>query len=183
MLGSLEVIVGCMFAGKTETLISKATKLTEKNKKFIVLKPSIDNRYSGDNYIITHKQAKQQAIIVNPVEINQYIKQFYSMDYILIDEVQFFHPDIIIEIEVARKRGVGIICAGLVYDYKKEVFRTTDMLLTQAVYNGGFITYLTANCDCGKEATLTQRTIESDKQILVGGDDIYKAVCEDCYGS
>ena len=43
--GWVEVISGCMFAGKTEELIRRIKVLEFARKEIMVFKPSIDNRY------------------------------------------------------------------------------------------------------------------------------------------
>ena len=47
MRGNLETIVGAMFAGKTSELLKRILWAKHQNKKIIVIKPSIDNRYSN----------------------------------------------------------------------------------------------------------------------------------------
>ena len=46
--GWIEVICGCMFAGKTEELIKRIKVLQYAKKNVIAIKPTIDNRYSDD---------------------------------------------------------------------------------------------------------------------------------------
>ena len=53
MRGNLETIVGAMFAGKTSELLKRILWAKHQNKKIIVIKPTIDNRYSNQK-IITH---------------------------------------------------------------------------------------------------------------------------------
>ena len=53
MRGTLETIVGAMFAGKTSELLKRILWAKHQNKKTLVIKPSIDNRYS-EKLIITH---------------------------------------------------------------------------------------------------------------------------------
>jgi thymidine kinase len=53
MRGSLETIVGAMFAGKTSELLKRILWAKHQNKKILVIKPSLDNRYS-ESKIITH---------------------------------------------------------------------------------------------------------------------------------
>ena len=51
--GWLEVISGCMFAGKTEELIRRIKVLEYAKKKIAVFKPRIDNRYS-EECVVSH---------------------------------------------------------------------------------------------------------------------------------
>ena len=43
--GWLEVVCGCMFAGKTEELIRRINRIKYAKKDIIVFKPIIDDRY------------------------------------------------------------------------------------------------------------------------------------------
>ena len=54
MRGSLETIVGAMFAGKTSELLKRILWANHQNKKIVVIKPSLDNRYS-ESKIITQR--------------------------------------------------------------------------------------------------------------------------------
>ena len=60
MRGTLETIVGAMFAGKTSELLKRILWAKHQNKKIIVLKPSIDNRYSSKK-IITHNDLSHEC--------------------------------------------------------------------------------------------------------------------------
>ena len=46
MRGTLETIVGAMFAGKTSELLKRILWAEHQGKKILVLKPKTDNRYS-----------------------------------------------------------------------------------------------------------------------------------------
>ena len=48
MRGTLETIVGAMFAGKTSELLKRILWAEHQGKKILVLKPKIDNRYSDE---------------------------------------------------------------------------------------------------------------------------------------
>ncbi|MFA5692517.1 MAG: hypothetical protein WC907_02775, partial [Acholeplasmataceae bacterium] len=51
--GSIEVVCGPMFAGKTEELIRRAKRLKYAKKNYQVFKPSIDDRYHKKNAIVS----------------------------------------------------------------------------------------------------------------------------------
>ena len=51
MRGTLETIVGAMFAGKTSELLKRILWAEHQNKKIIVIKPNIDSRYSQEKII------------------------------------------------------------------------------------------------------------------------------------
>ena len=62
--GWIEVIVGCMFDVKTEELISRVRTLQYAKKNILVVKPSIDNRYSTTE-IASHSGYRVKSINVN----------------------------------------------------------------------------------------------------------------------
>ena len=54
-IGSIEVITGPMFAGKSEELLRRINRLKYAKKKFLVFKPTIDNRYS-ETEVVSHSK-------------------------------------------------------------------------------------------------------------------------------
>ena len=176
--GWLEVICGCMFAGKTEELIRRINVLSFAKKNIIVFKPKVDNRYS-ETEIVSHAGTKVQCIVVeNSKDILRYIKP--DTDVVAIDEVQFFDKSIIEIIEDMANKGIRVIVAGLDKDFRGEPFGIMPELLARAE----FVTKLSACCKvCGQGATRTQRIINGkpayyeDPIILVGANESYEARC------
>ena len=68
MRGNLETIVGAMFAGKTSELLKRILWAKHQNKKIIVIKPSIDNRYSNEK-IITHNDLSHECFAMTNWEM------------------------------------------------------------------------------------------------------------------
>ena len=136
--GWLEVISGCMFAGKTEELIRRINVLSYAKMNIIVFKPKIDNRYS-DTEIVSHSGAKVPCLVVDRA---QEILKKVNMDteVVAIDEVQFFDQDIVDVCEYLADKGIRVIVAGLDKDFRGEPFGIMPELLTRAE----FITKLTA---------------------------------------
>ena len=60
--GTLETIVGAMFAGKTSELLKRILWFEHQGKKIVVFKPLIDNRYSVDK-ISTHNKNEIDCIL------------------------------------------------------------------------------------------------------------------------
>ncbi len=180
--GWIEVIVGPMFAGKSEELIRRLRRLDYAHKKYLVFKPKIDNRYSVDE-VVSHLKNKAKAIpLASSSEILSYVKK--DTEVVAIDEVQFFDEGIIEVCETLANRGVRVIAAGLDIDFKGEPFPISASLLAR----GEFITKLTAICvKCGAPATMTQRIIngepasKSDPVVLVGGTESYEPRCRHCH--
>lgn len=180
--GWLEVISGCMFAGKTEELIRRINVLEYAHKKIVVFKPKIDDRYS-DTCIVTHSGKTVNSIgIVKSSEIYDYIDD--SVDVIAIDEVQFFDNGIVDVCDYFADKGMRVMTAGLDMDFRGEPFGVMPTLFTKAE----FVTKLTAVCmKCGAPATRSQRLIDGkpayydDSIILVGATEQYEARCRHCH--
>ena len=180
--GWVEVIAGCMFAGKTEELIRRIKVLEFAKKKIIVFKPKIDNRYS-DTMVVSHAGSKVESIVVeNAKEILDYLKG--DEDVVAVDEVQFFDEDIVEVCDILANEGKRVIVAGLDTDFRGEPFGMMATLITKAE----FVTKLTAVCNrCGAPATRTQRLVNGkpanwkDPLVLVGASEAYEARCRHCH--
>lgn len=180
--GWLEVISGCMFAGKTEELIRRVHVLSYANKNILVFKPQIDNRYS-DTEIVSHAGTKIPCIVVNSArEILGKISD--DTEVVAIDEVQFFDEEIVDVCEYLADKGIRVMVAGLDKDFRGEAFGVMPELLTRAE----FVTKLTAVCaKCGAPATRTQRLVDGkpasfdDPIVLVGAVEHYEPRCRHCH--
>ena len=62
--GYIEVVCGPMFAGKSEELIRRVRRLGYARKKYIVFKPTIDNRYS-ENEVVSHDKRSLKSINIS----------------------------------------------------------------------------------------------------------------------
>ena len=180
--GWLEVICGCMFAGKTEELIRRINVLSYAKKNIIVFKPSIDNRYSTTE-IVSHAGTKVPCIVVKTAKkILEYINE--DTEVVAIDEVQFFDKDIVDVCEYLADKGLRVMVAGLDKDFRGEPFGVLPELLTRAE----FVTKLTAVCaKCGAPATRTQRLVDGkpadfdDPIVLAGAVEHYEPRCRHCH--
>ena len=180
--GWIEVISGCMFAGKTEELIRRINVLSYAKKNIIVFKPKIDNRYS-DSEIVSHSGAKVPCLVVEKAQ--DILKKIEAdTEVVAIDEVQFFDKDIVEVCEYLADKGIRVMVAGLDKDFRGESFGVMPELLTRAE----FVTKLTAVCaKCGAPATRTQRLVNGkpagfeDTIVMVGADESYEPRCRHCH--
>jgi thymidine kinase len=173
--GWIEVIVGCMFSGKTEELIRRLRRAEIARQKVAVFKPKIDVRFSTD-HIVSHSDARLKSYVVQTSKEIEELAQ--DAQVIGIDEGQFFDIGII---EVANRlanAGKRVIVAGLDQDYRGMPFEPMPQMLAIAEY----ITKTLAICVvCGNPADRTQRTTESNERVLVGAKDSYEARCRKCF--
>ena len=173
--GSIEVICGNMFSGKTEELIRRLRRAKIARLNVKIFKPKIDTRYEEGN-IVSHNQLKLESLAVK--SINELNDLASDADVVGIDEAQFFDDSIIEIAKDLSSKGKRVIIAGLDTDFKGEPFGPMPQLMCEA----DFLDKLQAICvKCGNPASYTQRLSKDNKQVVIGETDIYEARCRHCY--
>ena len=181
-LGSLTVICGPMFAGKTEEIIRRVVRFEIAKKQAQIFKPEIDNRYNAV-MINSHSGRSKRAFVIGRAE---QILSVIGLDtaVIVVDEAQFFDRAIVKVCRSLANRGLKVIAAGLDLDFRGEPFGPMPFLLAEAEN----VVKLSAVCvSCGGEAHFTQRLVDgkpvpyNSEQILVGGIDFYEPRCRECH--
>ena len=173
MRGTLETIVGAMFAGKTSELLKRILWAEHQGKKILVLKHKIDNRYS-EKLISTHNNLSHECYAMsdwNDVH-SHYDFSKKNYDVIFLDEIQFMNADeTILNVEKFLQIGINVVCAGLDQDSRGKPWETSSYLLGLA----DKITKIYGFCNvCGLEATKTYRKIEGGERTQVGAANIYE---------
>ncbi|MFA4819896.1 MAG: thymidine kinase [Candidatus Aenigmatarchaeota archaeon] len=186
--GSLEVVCGPMFSGKSEELIRRIKRVQISGKKFIIFKPALDNRYDA-SHVVSHDQRKLEAVITGTDLLAiKYIEDLVEKEdpeVIAFDEGNFYAMEIVSMTEKWVSQGKRVLVAGLDTNFRGETFGPMGELLARADY----VDKLKAICmKCkNREAVMTQRLIngmpakKSDPTILVGGFDSYEARCRQCH--
>ncbi len=172
-LGSIEVVCGPMFSGKSEELIRRVRRSQIAKLKVQIFKHGIDDRYHATR-VVSHSAQSVDAIPVKePIEILQ--KLLDSTRVVAIDEVQFFDNTIIDVVNKLARRGIRVICAGLDQDYKGKPFGPMAELLAIA----DNVDKIHAVCTvCGGPASKTYRkNPKNSDTVLVGETDLYEARC------
>jgi len=170
----LELIIGPMFSGKSSELIRKIRLAKTINKKVLVIKPLIDNRYDNSK-IVSHSFEAENCETVQKLEMLN--DKIIDYDLIIIDEGQFFSDlkDIVIKwVEVNNKH---VIVGGLDGDFKrKPIGQILDLIpYSNKCYK---INSLCKTCGDGTEANFSHRiSSENNNQVLVGGNEMYMALC------
>ena len=176
MRGKLETIVGAMFAGKTSELLKRILWAKHQNKKIIVIKPLIDNRYSQEK-IITHNDLSHDCFSMqNWEEVNKnFVFKTDLVNVVFLDEIQFMDTKQTLEnIEKILNSGIDVVCAGLDQDSRGKPWETSSMVLglsDKIIKIYGFCNV------CGMEATKTYRKTEGGDRTQVGAADIYEPRC------
>ena len=176
MRGSLETIVGAMFAGKTSELLKRILWAEHQGKNILVLKHRIDNRYS-EKLISTHNNLSHECYAMGDWKDAHSIYDFSNKNYdvIFLDEIQFMNADeTILNVEKFLQIGINVVCAGLDQDSRGKPWETSSYLLGLA----DKITKIYGFCNvCGLEATKTYRKIEGGNRTQVGAANIYEPRC------
>ena len=176
--GSVEVITGSMFSGKTDELIRRLRRATIARQKVQVFKPAIDVRYSVEK-VTSHAGTFYDA---KPIQFAREIMDFLDEDTTVvgIDEAQFLDDEIIDYVRLLAGKGLRVIVAGLDTDFRGEPFRSMPALMAQAER----VDKVRAICmECGGEACRTQRLVNGvpanydDPVVIVGASELYEARC------
>ena len=173
--GSIEVICGSMFSGKTEELIRRMRRAQFAKQKVEIFKPAMDVRYSDDK-IVSHDR---NSIPSTPVENSGNILLLSSdIDVVGIDEAQFFDDGLADVCNQLANQGVRVIVAGLDMDFKGKPFGPMPRLCAIA----DDVTKVHAICvECGNLAGYSHRLVKNDKLVLLGEKDEYQPLCRECY--
>jgi thymidine kinase len=181
--GSLEVICGPMFSGKSEELIRRLRRAQIAKQNVLTCKHSLDDRYMIE-CIISHDGKKLEAEAIGDVNDIFRLGMDSKIEVIGIDEVQWFDAKIVSIICQLIEMGKRIIVAGYELDFRGRPVGQMPVLLSIA----DKVTKLQAICTiCGKDATLTQRLVDgkpakfNDPDIVVGGAEQYEARCRNCH--
>ena len=173
--GSVEVIAGSMFSGKTEELIRRLRRAMFAGLKVEIFKPAVDTRYSEDK-VVSHDE---KSIMSTPVENASSILLLASgVEVVGIDEAQFFDNSLIEVCTMLADGGTRVIVAGLDMDFSGRPFGPIPALMAVAEY----VSKVHAICvRCGNLANHSYRKIKSDKVVVLGERDIYEPLCRSCY--
>ena len=175
--GYLSLIIGPMFSGKSTKLIQYIKKYKTLNKNIMVIKPSLDNRYTESSNICTHDMEKQSCMMFDKNKLNDiFINDTYIVsEIVMIEEGQFFNNlyDIVKQILNDKKT---IFISALNGDSNQELFGDIYKLIS-ICDNIEFLHALCLDCADGTNAIFSKRLSNNQEQILVAGASEYKAVC------
>lgn len=174
--GSIEVICGPMFSGKTEELIRRVRRSQIARQKVQIFKPTIDDRYHATQ-VVSHSSLAIEGFPIKEAK-DIFSNLHDSTRIVAIDEIQFFDQEIVEIVHKLARRGLRVICAGLDCDYRGIPFGPMPTLLAIA----DDVMKIKAICTvCGSSATKTYRKSKTGEQVQVGEADAYEARCRNHY--
>jgi thymidine kinase len=176
--GYLELIMGCMFSGKTSCLLTKVNKLRSIGINPLIINSAINTR--DENCVLNnHDKQKIECITLKKLsDINIDILNSYS--HILIDESQFFSDlkiSVIYWCDILKKK---ISVFGLDGDFRREKFGEIIDLIPFAddvIKNKGYC----AICKNTTPSLFSSRITLDNDQTLIGSGDKYIPVCRNHY--
>lgn len=173
--GSIEVICGSMFSGKTEELIRRLRRSEIAKQRVIICKPSIENRYDSEK-VVSHNQISIDCKTIS--KASEILTFSEEVDVLGIDEAQFFDAELVVICNELANNGVRVIIAALDMDYEGQPFEPIPQLLSVA----DEVTKVRAICiQCGSLANYSYRIVEKNERILLGEKNEYEARCRNCY--
>lgn len=193
MSAHLKYYWGSMGSSKTLRLLSTAYNFEEKGVNIMVLKPSLDTR-DGEGIIRSRAGLERKCLMVDD-EINLYdvVKAYKNLlstrlemlKWVIVDECQFLTEKQVDELsDVADFLDIGVMCFGLRTDFQSRLFPGSKRLFEIA----DDIEEIKSTCECGDRKTSINARFDGNGnivteggQILVGGDEAYRALCRKCW--
>ena len=173
--GSIEVICGSMFSGKTEELMRRLRRAKIAGLRTEIFKPTIDTRYAQEE-VVSHDR---NSIASTPIDTSESLLLLASdVDVIGIDEAQFFDPRLPQVVEQLADQGIRVILAGLDMDFKRQPFGPMSTLCAIA----DSVDKIHAICiECGSWASYSYRLVSGQEQVMLGEANEYRPLCRTCY--
>jgi thymidine kinase len=181
--GSIEVIAGVMFAGKSEELIRRVRRAVIARRSVQVFTSHLDRRYTGLYSVSSHDGTELDASPVDSAaEVFRLTRP--GTHLVAVDEAQFLDPAVVGVATALAAQGVRVILAGTDTDFRGEPFGSMGALMAVAES----VDKLRAVCVvCGDLACRNQRLVDGKPAqweaptIMVGGRESYEARCRRCH--
>ena len=187
--GKLYFRYGTMGSAKTALLLTQAYNFEERGRRYVCLKPFIDNR-EGKNVIKSRIGIERECQwIYSDTNIYELAQKLYEdnmavIDWILIDEAQFLCEEQVDQLaRIVDDFGTNVICYGLRTDFQSRLFEGSRRLFEIA----DSIDEIKSTCNCGRKTIVNARIdakgdfVVEGAQVEIGGDDRYIAVCRKCW--
>ena len=183
MSAQLELIIGCMFAGKTSEFISRYHKYKRLGKNILVINHCFDERY-GKGVVSSHNKEQIKCYSIRFLDEIQTDTKYLDADIVMIDEAQFFeHLVEFVQNGMDVDKKHFIVC-GLSGDSSRKPFgQILDLipLCTDVVFLKAMCKLCNDNDGIYVDATYSMRLCDSNEKICVGTDDSYIPTCHKHY--
>lgn len=179
---SINLIMGCMFSGKTSKLINVAKNCKLIGKKVLLINFSGDTRYSSSNFITTHNgiSIECKTCNTNIIDVENFM-DYQTAEVICINEGQFF-TNLVNFCKRACNLGKEVHVCGLDSDYRMEPFGDIIKLIP-CCDNVEKMKAICMGCTNGTLASFTKRIGNSQNLVEIGSTEMYLPVCRTCYNN
>ena len=174
-MSRLEIIMGCMFSGKSTELIRRLKRYKAIGENVLVINSSTDTR-SDEQVLKTHDNETFNCIKTDNLKDIFSNENFLKSKIIGIDEGQFFKDLYDFVFLTLHNYEKHIIIASLDGDYNQNVFGQTLSLIPLAD-DVSKLKAFCMECNDGTLAPFSKRNVISSEQELVGSNGMYSAVC------
>lgn len=183
--GSIELILGPMFSGKSTELLGRVRRAALADQPVMLVKHVKETRYGEDEIVTTHSEMRQGVVPRSetkaPIRVvrSERLSELIAWEPVIgIDEGQFF-PDLAEACERWANEGHRVIIAALDGDFARRPFGAGCGLvpLAEKVIK---LKGVCMNCR-HRESAFSLRLGASKELELIGGRETYHSVCRKCY--
>ncbi len=174
-----------MNAGKSTHLLQAAYNYEERGMRVRLFTAALDNR-SGVGLIGSRLGLTRQVETFGPDTVFDSAWVGEGVACLLLDEAQFLTPEQVRQLHrLAHQHPVPVLCYGLRSDFRGDPFPGSIMLLALA----DALEEMKTICACARKASMNLRIdaegrrVKDGEQVLIGGNDRYRAVCPSCFYS
>ena len=178
--GKIRLIVGPMYSSKTTTMISKIDRYYVAKKRCLIIRPKCDDRYDDkavNKGIVTHAGAEYSKVpyirLERLADADTVIQEY---DVLGVDEGQLF-LDAPETLQRWANAGKIIVVSALDGTFQAKPYNRIHELAPFCEK----VKKLNAICKlCFADASFTKRTTTDTRQDIIGGEEMYMAVCRNC---
>ncbi len=178
-----------MNAGKSTALLQVAHNYEERGMAVLLFTAAHDDRIGAGQIGSRLGLVRPAATFGTDTEFSLARLQLLidgPLACVLVDEAQFLTAAQVRQLHrMAHVEDVPVICWGLRSDFQGEPFAGSAMLLTLA--DG--VEEMKSICACARKATMNiridadGRRVQQGEQVVIGGNERYRAVCPACFYS
>ena len=176
---------GTVSSAKSMNLLAVVHNYEAQNKKAVLLKPRLDDRFGTDKVRSRAGLERVADILVDEYSHHSLsLEVFENASCIVVDEAQFLTADFVDLLRVITiDLNIPVICYGLRTDFKRELFAGSKRLLELA----DSVEEIKTVCNyCNSKAVYNLKLINGDPttegpQIDLGTEEKYLPVCGQHY--
>ena len=174
-----------MNAGKSTALLQIAHNYEERGMRVRLFTAAHDLR-TGPGVIGSRLGLQRATETFSAPTVFDFAHFGPGLACVLIDEAQFLTPDQVRQLHrLAHAHRLPVICYGLRSDFRGEGFPGAIALLTLA----DDLEEMKTICACARKASMNLRIdshgrrVKTGEQVVIGGNESYRAVCPSCFYS